>query len=236
MGYSIAIRARNQTLRKKMVKFMAANHRKWSDVIGEGKSISSRPGLGADGELDYDHNKLAVGFDYASHCHGWESALIYSETRWMALKIGQTKTRFKDPDKRDKYVFEEPKPFMVYDGYDEWPILVVKNLKEALKLPEKQRWCAFDKFGVYIGPEANEILISFCEGWAHDVKKSEKMSLDLAKLGKRPSSNVDPAGDAAFMVKWRAIKIKHMRPEIDEMLPKVRAEVARLDKLWEASA
>ncbi len=55
---------------------MAENHRKWSDVIGKGESISSRPGLGAEGGLDYDHNKLAVGFDYASHCHGWESCLI----------------------------------------------------------------------------------------------------------------------------------------------------------------
>src|SRR5271169_2699144 len=98
MGYSIAVRARNQKLRKRMVAFMAKNWRPWSDVLGEGESISSRPGLGAAGELDYDHAKDAVGFDYASHCNGWESCLIYSATRWMALKIGKSKSRFGKDD------------------------------------------------------------------------------------------------------------------------------------------
>jgi len=232
VGYSIAIRARNRKLRKKMVKFMTKNFRMWSDVLGKGKSISSRPGLGAEGLLDYDQSKLAVGFDYASHCHGWESCLIYSITRWMAIKIGQRKSKFsKSTVKPNK--FRKPVPFMVYDGYEFWPILVVKDLKEAMRLPKTARWCATDKLGVYIGPEVNRILTTYAERVFFDKKLSEAMARETGKLFKnRPTGDKE---DDEWREKYEDVKVKFMRPEIDEMLPLIRKEIARLDALWEAS-
>lgn len=230
MGYSIAIRAKNPKLRKKMVKFMAENFRKWSDILGKGESISSRPGLGDEGTLDYDRSKDAVGFDYASHCHGWESCLIYSATRWMAIKIGKRKTRF-SKDSVTPNVFREPVPFMVYDGYEYWPILAVKDLKAAMKLPETARWCATDKLGVYVGPEVNTILTHYAEEMFFDEKVFAAFSKDMAKF-----KDLHDKDFKAWRDKHIAMKVKHMRPEIDKMLPIVRKEIARLDKLWEAQA
>jgi hypothetical protein len=228
MGYSIAIRARNPKLRKKMVQFMAKNVRKWSDVLGAGESISSRPGLGEEGSLDYDRSSDAVGFDYASHCHGWEQCLIFSTTRWMALKIGKKKSRFKK-DAVTPNVFDEPVPFMVYDGYESWPILVCKNLKEAMKLPETARWCATDNLGVYLDPEVNNILTSYAEEMFFDEKMHAAFQRDMEKIKHLHDKNFEQWRDKAMK-----LKIKHMSPEIDRMLPVVRAEIRRLDKLWEA--
>jgi hypothetical protein len=232
VGYSIAIRARNPKLRKKMVKFMAKNFRNWSDVLGEGDSISSRPGLGVEGTLDYDRAKDAVGFDYASHCHGWESCLIYSATRWMAIKIGKTKSRFQK-DAVTPNIFDKPVPFMVYDGYQAWPIIVVRDLKEAMRLPKTARWCATDKLGVYIGPEVNRILTTYAERVFFDKKLSEAMGRETGKLLKnRPTGGKEYD---EWRERYEAVKVKFMKPEIDEMLPLVRKEIARLDALWEAS-
>ncbi len=230
MGYSIAIRARNPKLRKKMVKFMAENFRKWSDVLGKGESISSRPGLGEEGSLDYDRSKDAVGFDYASHCHGWESCLIYSATRWMAIKIGKRRSKFQK-DAVTPNVFDEAVPFMVYDGYQAWPILIVKDLKAAMKLPATARWCATDSLGVYIGPEVNEILTSYAEEMFFDKKTFAAFERDMKKF-----EHLHKTDFKAWREKHREMKVKHMRPEIDKMLPIVRKEIERLDKLWEAQA
>jgi hypothetical protein len=230
MGYSIAIRARSTKLRKQMVQFMRKNWRKWSDVLGDGDSISSRPGLGDEGALDYDNSSDAVGFDYASHCHGWESCLIYSQTRWMALKIGKKKRRFQK-DAVTPNVFDEPVPFTVYDGYQAWPILVVDNLKEALKLPKTLRWCVTDQLGVYIGPEVNTILTGYSESLFFDEEVAAAFSKDLAGILPLHATN---------FVEWRdkklALQVKHAGPEIKKMLLIVRKEVARLNALWEASA
>lgn len=232
MGYSIAARARNQKLRVKMVEFMGKNWRKWSDVLGKGESISSRPGLEDEGgKLDYDRSKDAVGFDYASHCHGWERCFIYCEIRWVAIKIGKRKTKFSKDDVTPN-VFPEPVPFMVYDGYQSWPILVVKNLKEAMKLPKGNRWCATDSLGVYIGPEANSILTTYASR-IYGTPLYAAFNKELGKLGERPK---EPKAFEEWMERYEALKVKHMRGEIDEVLPIIRKEVARLDKLWEAQA
>jgi hypothetical protein len=178
---------------------------------------------------------VLAGFNYASHCHGWESCHIYSLTRWMAIKVGERKTRFSKDDVEPN-VFKEPVPFMVYDGYESWPILIVPSVKAAMRLPKKNRWCATDKYGVYVAPEVNHILTHFAEEAFFDPKLYEKMSKDWAKLGARPDYNKDRAGYETWMEKREAVKVKHTRPEVDKMLPLVRAEVKRLDKLWEAQA
>jgi hypothetical protein len=227
MGYSIGIRVSNPKLRKKMLAFMGEHYRKWSDVIGKGETISS--GNPTD-DLSYDSSSKALGFDYASHCSGWESCFIYSMTRWMALKIGDHKSKIKREGEKT-WVFPKPVPYMVYDGFESWPILVVASLKGALRLPKDKQWCAMDKCGVYIAPEVNHILTHHCS----DIFGSpayDKMMKAMAKL-KRPEHNPDDStAYDAWMEKREAVKVKYMRPEIDRMLPKVRAEIHRLDKLW----
>ena len=113
MGYSISIRT-NPVKKDRMLAFLGKHYRKWSDVTGVGESISS--GNPTD-DLSYDSSTKSLGFDYASHCQGWEQAYIYSMTRWMAIRIGQRKTRFKQ-DTVNPNVFPDPVPFIVYDGFE----------------------------------------------------------------------------------------------------------------------
>jgi hypothetical protein len=227
VGYSIAIRARNPKLGKRMAEFMSKNFRSWSEVTGvEGGGSSHFAG----NDLSYDSDSKAVGFDYASHCHGWESCLIYSETRWMAIKVGSRKSRF-SRDAVTPSTFKEPVPFMVYDGHQSWPILIVKNLKEAMALPEGCQWCSTDELGVYVGPEVNEILTSYAERAPRSKKERDAYWKDMEKIKKLHTSNFE-----AWYKKYVKIRVKYARPEIAKMLPLVRAEVARLDALWSAGS
>ena len=227
MGYSIAIRVSSEVQRKRMIAFMGKHYRKWSDVIEEGKSISSGE---ATDDLSYDHAKKALGFDYASHLHGWERLYVYSALRWMALKVGDRKRRF-DKDTVDPPLFKKPVPFMVYDGYEFWPILVCQNEREALKLPKGQRWCSVDPYGVYISEKTSESIVTACEDLFLDKKLYAAFGNEVLKtIGQAPEES---EARSRWIKKNQAIRAKHCKPEIKRMLPKVRAELSRLDQLWE---
>jgi hypothetical protein len=145
----------------------------------------------------------------------------------MALKIGRKKSTFsKDVVKPN--VFKKPFPFMVYDGDQTWPIVVVKDLKEAMKLPKTLRWCAVDKLGVYIGPEVNEILTTYTQDVYADKTTFKAYAKDLAEITPIREKNL-----ALWRQKFLTMKIKYMRQEIDAMLSVLRDEIERLDKLWE---
>lgn len=160
MGYSLSVLPRNDQLSKRMLRFMKKNYRKWSNVLGFGpESIST--GEFTD-NVSYGAKKACVGFDYASHCHGWERAYVYCVIRWIALKIGRKQSKFKR-DSGPAWKFPEPVPYIRYDGIEEWPILLVANEREAKKTIPTKRWCCVDKFGVYISAEINESLTSMCE-------------------------------------------------------------------------
>ena len=225
MGYSIALRVRNVTLRKKMLAFMGKHYRKWSDVIGKGKSISA--GNPTD-DLSYDHAKRALGLDYASGCGGWERAYVFSVTRWMAIKVGERRYSFSKDD-GTKTKFASKVPYIVYDGYESWPILIVKNVEEIEGIPESWRWCAMDKYGVYIWAKAHESVVTAALDAMLGDTVWKALSRDLAKLGHRPD---DPKKHKAWLEKHKAVKAKHAAPEIKRVMPKLRAELAMLDKLW----
>src|SRR5690349_4830227 len=118
MGYSIAARVKSKDKAERMIRFVAKNYRPWSSVLGKGKSISASE---VTDDLSYDSAKTALGFDYASHLNGWERIYVYSALRWICLKIGVRKRRFKS-DAVTPNIFEKAVPFMVYDGYESWPI------------------------------------------------------------------------------------------------------------------
>jgi hypothetical protein len=231
MGYAIAIRAENKASRNRMLDFMQLNYRTWAVVSG--KKAHEHAGDPSD-EFYYDSSSQALGFEYTSGLHGWERTYIFSIVRWMAIKIGQRKTRF-NKEAVEPNVFPKPVPFMVYDGYEHWPILIVKNAAEAKRIPIGARWCAMDKLGVYIGSSAQESLVSAAlEEMIFDRHAMKAFHKELATIGKWPEKQ-GPEREK-MMRRYKAIKAKHARPVIRRVLPRMRREVERLDQLWRRSA
>jgi hypothetical protein len=134
MGYSIAVHAKEE-LRDKMIKFMEKNFHEQHVVFG-GKDSYARLTNNTrtkDERLSYDHNKMAIGFDYGGldeigHYY------LYAICRWMALKVGQTMKK--------KYGIV---PFWVYDGCEKSPVLLDTEWKG--KIPKEDEQYLTDKVG-----------------------------------------------------------------------------------------
>jgi hypothetical protein len=222
MGYSLIVDVRNVQLEQKMLKFMSENYHKWSDIIeSKTESVGVRD---ISNDVSYGQKKGVIGFDYASHCYGWERNYVYCLTKWIALKIGKRKSKFK-MDSGNVFEFEKPIPYISYDGCEYFPIVVVANEREALSVSKKMRWCCVDSFGVYISAKINESLISNCEEMFDNYDMAKAFGEDMKKL-------ILQKVDKNWHKKHMALKAKYAKPEIDQMLPKVRNEIKRLDELW----
>lgn len=223
MGYSIAIDVRNDRLAKRMLKFMGKHYRKWSTVRGEGpESISTRE---LTDDISYGQREGVIGFDYASHCHGWEQTYVYCLSRWVALKVGRAKQRFVLDGGERTFEFDRPLHYIKYDGDDEWPAIVVADAREAMKVSKDRRWCCCDEYGVYLNARVNSILSMRAESLIFDPKVAAAFSRDLKKLKVVP-------GSRDSIRRMESLRAKHAKPEIDRMLPVVRNEIVRLDVLW----
>ncbi|MBD3262183.1 MAG: hypothetical protein GF334_11045 [Candidatus Altiarchaeales archaeon] len=134
MGYSIAIRAANKTLKKQMKSFMENNYRKPHELLGKKNDYSRFTD-----DPSYDSHKRALGFDF--NASGLERDYIFAVCRWMALKIGEVSSRWK---KLGKAV-----PFTVYDGGktndDRWPVLVKSEWESVV--PDDLAWCLVESTG-----------------------------------------------------------------------------------------
>ena len=228
MGASISVRVSSAEKRTKMLAFLSEHYRRWEHVVAGAGYLNTDPD-------DFEIRKKDISFDYSA-LHGWERVYVYSTIRWIALKVGDKKTRFRKDDVEPN-VFLEPVPYMIYDEFDSWPILVCKSERDAMKLPIKHRWCSTDEYGVYLSERTSESLVCAAnEGALFDVdrEKAQKVQKafteELGALGEWP-----PYGSKEYqqrMEKYKRIRAKYARTEIKVMLPKVRGELKRLDKLW----
>lgn len=147
MGYSIAARIRSEAKRQKVLGFLKGNFRGWPEVEGrEGDCYASNP----TDDLSYDSNKASIGIDYGA-CSGWERVYVYDFVRWVAIRFGDRRRKFKLDS--GSVSFPGPVPFMVYDGYEAWPLLVVDSKQDTLTVPEDHRWCCCDRFGARLSED-----------------------------------------------------------------------------------
>jgi hypothetical protein len=131
MGYSIAAHATSIEALRKMKAFMVKNYQPPSKLFGgDWDAARFATNDAPEGErLSYDHNRLAVGFDY--NCADPERDYIFSVVRWMALKLGK-KRKFKGLGLVHCYR---------YDGYEFTPVVTDSNV------PENWKWAVTDAVG-----------------------------------------------------------------------------------------
>ena len=217
MGYHLSVKAKSTGARTRMLAFMEANYKPWGNTAGP---VEPR---GTD--------KLVI--EYSSCLHGLERIFVYCIIRWMALQVGKLRGHYnKDVVFPNK--FNPPVPYMTYDGYEHWPILVCDKEPKAMSLPTTARWCATDKYGIYLSERTSESLLHAAMD-AHIGRPSyDRLRKEvIEKIGHCPQ-------EEKAKIKWlnahKRIMTKHCQPEIHRMLRKVRKEIARLDQLWKETA
>lgn len=227
MGYSISATVRGKN-HHKMLAFLKANFRPFGDLTSE----KAHRSLGdPSDDLSYDHGRGIIGFDYQSGLSDWERQYAYALCRWVAIKAGLRKTRFRGFKGPKGYEFE-PTPFMTYDGYEDWPILVVQNVAETRRLPKAIRWCATTPLGMRLGKEGRDTFARACSSCFFDPKIAPAFNRDWAALGAMPQ-NDEPARQ-----KWldarNVLIVKHCKVEITTNVTLILNELKRLDGLWRA--
>jgi len=139
MGYSIATPIKSQKAKDKMFAFLNEHFRRWDEIVAiygkeNGNDYSPDDGHSdPTDDLSYDHGKLRIGFNYGP-IDELSRHYYYMILRWMALKVGK-KRKWKDLPASVHYI--------VYDGYEAWPVLV----RGEIDPPEKFKWAVGDKLG-----------------------------------------------------------------------------------------
>lgn len=208
-----------------MLTFMQEHYRSWPAVLGSKELGQYSSDLTDD--LDYDSKAGALGFNYGS-MSSWEGEYTFLIVRWMALKIGRQKKRFRKEEVTPN-LLQAPVPYLVYDGDAEWPILVVGSQKEMRKLPKTLRWCAYDHLGMKIDPSRLIKNVLF-----------ELEGVDVEAVLNQASKDAGPHHSEPVEKHWAWVDrhnrsiYRQCRKEMGKPLKILRDEILRLDQLWSA--
>ncbi len=131
MGYSVAITARSLKARNLILSFMNKEYRPWKELD---KTYKVQNSFGPTNDLGYNDGLLKVGFNMSA-CDP-EYTYIFTIIKWMALQVGRKQKVTKEVRKCDPN-FEWPKlPYLVYDGYETWPIIT----NDVQNVPTDYKW------------------------------------------------------------------------------------------------
>jgi hypothetical protein len=223
MGYSIGFLARSPALAKRTASFMRKHYRPWPEVAGDG-SGSGQYASGPRESLAYDKRKGVIGVDYGP-VSGWEREYAFAIVRWMAIRAGRRRSSFRK-DAVTPHVLESPAPYMTYDGYENWPILVVASAKELRAVPKSARWCATDRLGMKAEPWRQIATVLF------DLK-----GVNVTKVMARASREAGPHPERGKHWNWVERREKALlrlcRGQFDLANRVMERELERLDALWE---
>lgn len=218
MGYDLTIESRSVELRNKMIEFMFTNYENWWEAAWPPEA----------------RGKKKIVISYSSGLYGEERLRVYSVVRWMALQVGAVCSKF-NKNSVNPNNFEFPVPFIIYDSYEKWPVLVCRSEREARqKWPKSLWWCIVDPLGVYLSEKTSESIVSaVIETVILDDFRRAILDGEMEKLGKIPlPGSLDKT---KWLSKRRVVLAKFYKPETRALLKKIRTEIRRLDKLWLSS-
>lgn len=236
MGYSIGVRARSAKLQETMLAFLAVHYRNWAQITG---GYDPQAVTDPTDDADYDNGKNFVGFNYGC-LSGYDRFWNTTTCRWIALKVGRRKRKF-NKDVITPNELPEPTPFLTYDGYQHWPVIVCANPKR--NLAKGQQWCSTDKYGFPNNPKLYE---EYATTAAHEVLNPDNREEEAAaqkawkafmeEAAVKNWEELELAGKITrqqWIDESNVLMAKHFKPLMEEAFKLMRAELKRLDDLWE---
>ena len=122
MGYSLATPIKSEKAKKEMMDFLQRHYNHTLDPYARGP---------IDRDLSYDHGPCRIGFDFTMQ-HDYPVSVC----AWIALKVGKRKMY---PTKQCDKV-RGPYKYIVYDGYEDWPLYITSTWRDKLPQLVKINW------------------------------------------------------------------------------------------------
>lgn len=211
MGYSFSTPCKSLKARDKMFAFLEKHYHPWGDLAAPFKedldksptnilplfSWDTRTRGPLTEGLSYDHGKCKIGFDYgAGLCEG-ERYWMYNLCYWMAQRVGRRKVLGRKAPGCGAV------PYVLYDGFDAWPVLERSEFADKL---EDSEWLVDRGF----------------RGMLATVEL-EKMSFEEDTAG------FPTTADLQYIERWFNPRLE-MAKRVDVI---IRTELARLTSLWD---
>lgn len=204
MGFSLAVSVRSRRLKDEMQDFLVGAYKPWSELSGDG-ATSHFQGPLIDDQLDVP-GRCCIGFDYEAPTTGAEREFHFALVRWIALQVGKRRTRFRTDD----LTFKAPVPYVVYDGHETEPVLL------QAEWPAPQRGLQgyiYDSLGMCTDDSVVRDLAWLC------LPEGAFQRVSTFHHGDK-SAEVEEA------------LIQEGLPGANEVLDKIRMQLARIDLLW----
>lgn len=122
MAYSITTPIKSEKAKKYMMAFLKKHYDGKLDPYARGP---------IDRDLSYDHGPCRIGFDASG-----TSDYMISVCAWVALKVGKRKLY---PTKAIPKA-AGPCKYLVYDGYQDWPLLITQRHRQNLGAYVQVNW------------------------------------------------------------------------------------------------
>jgi hypothetical protein len=142
MGYSFTTPIKSKKAQQQMLAFLEKHYRPWSELT-KGTILEYNPDYDATryictGEdLSYDHGKCRIGFDYSRSDDS--TPYMHGILRFMALQVGRRRALPNDTGS------PEAVPYIVYDGYEAWPVLLLSKWNG--RVPKHSEWALCTESG-----------------------------------------------------------------------------------------
>lgn len=153
MGFSLTVSVRSPRLKDEMHEFLLRSYKPWSELVDGDDVPDHFRGPYIDDQLDAP-GKCCIGFDYEP-VTGAEREYHFSLVRWMALRIGKRRSKFRGEDLE----LDVPVPYVLFDGIEASPILVQSEWPDV---PNILRPHVYDSLGMRADDSVAKELAWYC--------------------------------------------------------------------------
>ena len=178
MGYSITTPIKSQKAKAEMFAFLTEHFVPFYELLPHLYGGFSQLRGPLDGDFAYDHGKCRIGFDY-SVIQDLERDYVSGLLHWMALRVGR---------KRKLPIFERFSntkaivPYIVYDGYESWPVRLASEWRDKAP-PEVRQWRFCDEHGFFV-PRKRQLYFTTLTHGRLVFKGYRKIWDELKRLSK----------------------------------------------------
>ena len=158
--------------------------------------------------------------DLPSHCQGWHREDAWATMRWCAIKFG-------DRQPLAGWSSFGPIPWLVYEGHEELPVLVVNGPREGMRLSPDQRHLAVCPLGIPVLTSA--VLDSVWMDVMDEMTQPLREKVDTAIALARQKAASRPGGREAKHKAVREVKVRMGRRRVEAGLDRIRDRLLALE-------
>jgi hypothetical protein len=210
MGHSLSFKLRSDANVLNLLRLVQEGHVPWDE---DEAPLALREG-DRDGWLE---------LDLPSHCQGWHREHFWAAMRWCAIVAGEARTF-------DSFVTYGPLHWLLYEGHEEVPIVVLPSAREAMRMTPELRALAVDEVGVPILPSVilDNVWMEVFDEMSPELR--ERVDDALAEARAKAAAHPLKQGHRRHKA-TREVKVRMGRRHVESGLDRIRDMINEMDSL-----